>query len=94
MYDNEIGLSLYSHNRLFICRSFTDLYKTIRKCHEFTPILRNSMLDNIVIGETLVRQLRRYEILEHGTLSSKSDHLHVPRFNVNVTIVTLMYLLF
>ena len=36
------------------------------------------MLDNIVIGETLVRQLRRYEILEHGTLSSKSDHLHVP----------------
>jgi len=50
------------------------------------------MLDNILLGETLVRQLRRYEILEEGTLSSKSDHLpiavcveleEVPHINLN-----------
>ena len=50
----------------------------MRKGPQFTPIFTNTMLDNIVIDETLVRQLRRYEILEQGTFSSKSDHLHVP----------------
>jgi endonuclease/exonuclease/phosphatase family metal-dependent hydrolase len=35
------------------------------------------MLDYILIDETVVRQLRRYEILEEGTFSSTSDHLPV-----------------
>ncbi|VDI49007.1 Hypothetical predicted protein [Mytilus galloprovincialis] len=35
------------------------------------------MLDYILIDETLVRQLRRYEILEEGTFSSTYDHLPV-----------------
>jgi endonuclease/exonuclease/phosphatase family metal-dependent hydrolase len=32
------------------------------------------MLDYILIDETVVRQLRRYEILEEGTCYSTSDH--------------------
>ncbi|CAC5385645.1 unnamed protein product [Mytilus coruscus] len=64
-------------HRHYICHPFTDTCKTLLKGPEFTFTLKNTMLDYILIDETLVRQLRRYEILEEGTFSSTSDHLPV-----------------
>ncbi|CAG2250536.1 unnamed protein product [Mytilus edulis] len=63
--------------RHYIFHPFTDSCKTPIKGPDFTFTLKNTMLDYVLIDETLVRQLRRYEILEEGTFSSTSDHLPI-----------------
>ncbi|CAG2225389.1 unnamed protein product [Mytilus edulis] len=63
--------------RHFIFHPFNDTCKTPVKGPGFTFTLKNTILDYILIDETLVRQLRRYEILEEGTFSSTSDHLPI-----------------
>ncbi|CAG2237360.1 unnamed protein product [Mytilus edulis] len=70
----ELQNFVHRHN---ICHPFIDTCKILPKGPEFTFTLKNTMLDYILIDETLVRQLRRYEILEEGTFSSTSDHLPV-----------------
>ncbi|CAG2243072.1 unnamed protein product [Mytilus edulis] len=70
----ELQNFVHRHN---ICHPFIDTCKILPKGPEFTFTLKNTMLDYILIDETLVRQLRRYEILEEGMFSSTSDHLPV-----------------
>ena len=52
-----------------VCRNLID------KGPELTFTLKRTMLDYILVHESHVREVRRYEILEEGSFSSTSDHL-------------------